>query len=349
MTAEKLSVSFHRLTEAEIRQHYKDDLIGTTGYLYYIRKITCPPGKPFVIPNVLEFCRDWEIAKSAFYRAVDKLKQKGYMTWETTHGLIFTDLDNKVVNFPPSDKKCPTSGTVSHERDSDSHERDSDSHERDSADIYRSHARSDSSELSNTADTPPISPAKGEGEVKMLMGIRSSQLSFATFEATMEHIAGAIASLEGKSSAAAPQTKLNPTALQTDEGVFADAKTLRRLSKITGLSVESLRTNVGLQKAFERHPQNVESALDYLEAESKTFKPGIGFVVVAIREGRSLANAGGAVFGEWIREGEALGLVAWSMTEGDDILIAFRPRKTKFDEPQLYSKLKGMSWDDIKC
>ncbi|MBD2254707.1 hypothetical protein [Nostoc parmelioides] len=125
-----LSVPFHRLTEEEVRQWYQDKLIATTGYILAIRKIKAPPGKPFVISNVVKFCEDWGIARSAFYRAVDYLKDKGYFTWEATHGIILSD-SKKVISFP-TEKNCPACGTQSHERDSQSHERDSQSHERDS-------------------------------------------------------------------------------------------------------------------------------------------------------------------------------------------------------------------------
>ncbi len=125
---QKLEVPFHRLTEEEIRQWYQDKLLTTAGYLLAIKRVTRPPGVEFIIPNVIKFCKEWGISKSAFYRAVDELKQKGYTNWEATHGIVIRE-SRKILSFP-SEKKCPTSGTVSHERDSQSHERDSQSHER---------------------------------------------------------------------------------------------------------------------------------------------------------------------------------------------------------------------------
>lgn len=128
---EKIGVQFYRLTKEEIKQWYRDKLLSTAGYLLAIKKVTKMPGSSLVIPYVLQFCREWEISKSAFYRAVNELRQKGYMDWEATHGIILKETE-KVVPFPSEEKKCPTDGTVSHERDENevSHERDSDSHER---------------------------------------------------------------------------------------------------------------------------------------------------------------------------------------------------------------------------
>ncbi len=124
-----LSTPFHRLTEEELRQWYKDKLIATTGYLLAIRKIKAPPGVSFTIPNVLKFCEDWGIARSAFYRAVDYLRDLGYFTWEATHGIILSD-SKKVISFP-TEKKCPTDGTQLQQRDTESRQRDSTSHTRD--------------------------------------------------------------------------------------------------------------------------------------------------------------------------------------------------------------------------
>lgn len=168
---EKIGVQFYRLTKEEIKQWYRDKLLSTAGYLLAIKKVTKMPGSSLVIPNVLQFCREWEISKSAFYRAVNELRQKGYMDWEATHGIILKET-KKVVDFPSEEKeqkeeKCPTDGTVSqerdekevsHERDGDSHERDDVSHERDGDSHKRdgvSHERdSDSHERENRGSKP---------------------------------------------------------------------------------------------------------------------------------------------------------------------------------------------------
>ncbi len=162
---EKLTEQFHPLTAIEAKHWYKDGLLNTSGYLWAIRKIKCAPGIKFIIPNVVSFCEEWGISRSAFYRAVDQLKDKGYMSWEATHGLIFKD-SKTVVNFP-SDKKCPTTGTVSHERDTESHERDTESHERDT----ESHER----------DTPYIYGSRASSDISDKQILSDSTVEFSAF------------------------------------------------------------------------------------------------------------------------------------------------------------------------
>lgn len=88
-----LSLPFDCLTEEELRQWYEDKLIATPGYLLVIRKITESTGTEFTIPNVLEFCKKWRMSKSAFYRAVNELKQKGYTVWDITE---FSDIERRI-------------------------------------------------------------------------------------------------------------------------------------------------------------------------------------------------------------------------------------------------------------
>ncbi len=126
----KIGVPFHPLTEEELKEWYQKKYLTTAGYLLAIKKVTRPPGVDLKIPNVLEFCRYWGIAKSAFYRAVSILKVNNDMDWEPMGGIILKTPEKVVSLFP--EEKCPTSGTVSHERDGQSHERDGQSHSWDS-------------------------------------------------------------------------------------------------------------------------------------------------------------------------------------------------------------------------
>lgn len=95
---EKINEPFHPLTKDEVKQWYKDKLLTSTGYLLAIKKIKRPPSKNFVIDNVSKFCEEWEISKSAFYRAVNELRRLGYMDWEATVGIVLKDTE-KVVHL----------------------------------------------------------------------------------------------------------------------------------------------------------------------------------------------------------------------------------------------------------
>lgn len=175
MKAEKINAPFHPITAVEARQWYKDGLLTTSGYLWAIRRVTCPPNVRFVIPNVVNFCEEWGISRAAFYRAVKHLDKDCYMSWEATHGLAFED-SKKVVNFPSTDEKCLDRETVSQKRDTKSHKRDSQSHKRDTPYIYGSRARSsdisdrsDKSDVVETTTEPAIEveilPPSQEGQV----------------------------------------------------------------------------------------------------------------------------------------------------------------------------------------
>ncbi len=144
----RIEGKFHPLTKETAKQWYKHQHLTTTGYLLAIKGILRAPGSNLRIPNVVEFCKEWEIGKSAFYRAVNALKASGELDWEATEGIILKSRnEEKVVSILLEEEKCPTSGKVSHERDAQSHERDTQSHERDAqsherdTDIYIDHAR----------------------------------------------------------------------------------------------------------------------------------------------------------------------------------------------------------------
>lgn len=200
-------------------------------------------------------------------------------------------------------------------------------------------------------NSPPISPSKEPHQeeeregIKTFLGLRSNQISLVAFKAMMSHIERVINTLVDDSSAAVPvESKPNPPQYDTDDQApLADANSLRRLSVITGLSVETLRTNIGLQKAIKQHPENLEGVLGYLEAECKTFKPGIGFVVVALREGRKRVNAGGTSWKDWFDEIQRRGLADHSMSHEGDIKVLFRSGATA-----LYSQIKHIPWEELE-
>lgn len=187
MKTEKITAPFHPITATEARQWYEDGLLTVTGYLWAIRRITCPPHVQFVIPNVVAFCEDWGIPRPSFYRAVDHLKTKGYMTWEATHGLMFTD-SSKVVDFPQADKKCLKNETVSRKRTGclengqGVSKTDRVSQKRDSG-IYIDRARSsDISDIQITTNTAVVVAEKNEPEEEPIPQPTNQQVSEAIAE-----------------------------------------------------------------------------------------------------------------------------------------------------------------------
>lgn len=196
--------------------------------------------------------------------------------------------------------------------------------------------------------TPPTSSEIQEEEVKIhsFLGIKSNSQLLATFGAMLRPLFNGITDLVDQLSAPPPmpKPKVNPPDRSVDnQAPIASASVLRKLSEITGESVESLRTNLGLQKTLEQYPERVEQVIQYLELDCKGIKPGVGLVVVALQEGRKATKAGGATWKEWADRAIAQKLLSYSTSEGNDILIVF-----KNDKCLLWSKAQKMSWDEVR-
>lgn len=192
----------------------------------------------------------------------------------------------------------------------------------------------------------PKEEKEQEREIKKFLGIKSNCLTLNTLNAMLKPIYSVLDSLEDQSSAAAPSPveKPIPARYQTDEQApAATASVLRKLSEITGLSVELLRTNVGLQKALREHADAVDGVLGHLQSGWKsTSRPGIGYVVQALRNRIKPEKVGGQGFREWVDEGKARGLIDFTMGEGNDIHVQFVSGKAG-----LYSKLQQLSWEAL--
>ena len=173
----KLNAAFYPITEVEARDWYKNKYINTPAYLMIIKRLLTRPEANFVIPNVLKFCEEWEISKSAFYRAINVLCQDGQFDWEATQGIILKP-SQKVVSMElasiSSEEKCPIDGTVSHKREADSHEREVNSHERDNTHAWDTPPYIDlDQDRSNRSNSDlPLNPPNSEGAEKQHMEVR---------------------------------------------------------------------------------------------------------------------------------------------------------------------------------
>ena len=201
--------------------------------------------------------------------------------------------------------------------------------------------------------SPPTSsnqasfPQEERENLKNFLGIRANRLTLATFTAMLKPIREAIDSLKGQPSAPPPRPveKPIPAKYQTDEQAsIATASVLRKLSEITGESVEHLRVNVGLQKALKEHPEALEGVLEHLQSDCKSFRPGVGYIVNALRSGVKRQKPGGQSFKQWFDEGKQRRLIEYTMGEGDDIFVQFKSGKSG-----LYSHLQSLSWEEIQA
>ncbi|GCL35754.1 hypothetical protein H6F47_23095 [Sphaerospermopsis sp. FACHB-1094] len=151
---------FCPLTAQTAKDWYQKKYLSTPGYLLVIKEILRPPGIALKIDNISEFCTEWGISRSAFYRGISTISSNNDGSWETTGSIIiktdsitddFDDFDspkpsdpspepgsnNDSQSVPPPEQLSHAWDTESHTRDTESHTRDTESHTRDT----ESHAR----------------------------------------------------------------------------------------------------------------------------------------------------------------------------------------------------------------
>ena len=133
---------FNKVTAQRLKAWYKERLIQTTLYILQIKELCSRPGTAFVIPNVKDFCKEWGISDSTFYRAISKLQSDGVINFESTAGIRIIGCEEKIIDFPcqadSQSASVPQAGHNSHERDTD---------------IYKERARKDLSDLSDLSDS----------------------------------------------------------------------------------------------------------------------------------------------------------------------------------------------------
>jgi hypothetical protein len=83
----KIQVPFYPLTEEGLKDWYRKKYITASGYILGILRVTRPPGAVLSIPDVTKFCREWQISRSAFYKAISALKVNGDIEWEAIAGV----------------------------------------------------------------------------------------------------------------------------------------------------------------------------------------------------------------------------------------------------------------------
>jgi len=132
---------FCPLTAQKAKDWYQKKYLTTPGYLLVIKEILRPPGIDLKIDNISEFCAEWGISRSAFYRGISTISCNDDGSWETTGSIIIKtdsitdDFDYVASPRQPSDPSPEPSSTndsqsvpppeqLSHTRDTESHTRD---------------------------------------------------------------------------------------------------------------------------------------------------------------------------------------------------------------------------------
>ncbi|MDZ7969723.1 MAG: hypothetical protein RM368_33070 [Nostoc sp. DedSLP03] len=96
---------FFMATPEELKQGYKAKIFNAEAYLYCLFKAKRAAGWRWRV-NVKNFCAEWEIAESTFYRALSKLRAKNLVFWQSGDNTIvlwWEKKDTKIANVHSSD------------------------------------------------------------------------------------------------------------------------------------------------------------------------------------------------------------------------------------------------------
>ncbi|AFW97232.1 hypothetical protein ANA_P10064 (plasmid) [Anabaena sp. 90] len=185
---------FCPLTAQKAKDWYQKKYLTTPGYLLVIKEILRPPGIDLKIDNISEFCAEWGISRSAFYRGISIISSNNDGSWETTGSIIIktdsiTD-DFDYVDSPrqPSDpipepssnndsQSVPPPEQLSHARDTESHTRDTESHTRDT----ESHTRDTESHTRDEKTSEPLTQ-KSCGSLQTLQTLQTYKDSLSFLE-----------------------------------------------------------------------------------------------------------------------------------------------------------------------
>lgn len=84
----RIGVPFVAFTADRLKRTWAEKGITAKTYLECIVELLRPPGTPLIIPSVTDFCKQWSMAESTYYKAVHQLKQAGRLNWKATEGMI---------------------------------------------------------------------------------------------------------------------------------------------------------------------------------------------------------------------------------------------------------------------
>jgi len=118
---EERSEAHVRLTPDEIKELWEMGRLTSTGLLYLLIRASRRDGWKFRIDNVRQFCKDYKIPKTSFYRAKATLIKEGVLL-EEIHGAVDLWIPSDVVQFPatiPAKEKCPKLELVDQIRESE--------------------------------------------------------------------------------------------------------------------------------------------------------------------------------------------------------------------------------------
>jgi hypothetical protein len=103
------SEPFHKLMASQLREMYSLKLLDAPAYVLLIVQTHGAAGWKWTF-KVKDFCQEWGISKSAFYRAVSKLRDLDLLNWETDGSITVWHGSDIAKPSPSSGNSVPTQG-----------------------------------------------------------------------------------------------------------------------------------------------------------------------------------------------------------------------------------------------
>ncbi|HYX15643.1 MAG TPA: hypothetical protein VE944_14995 [Nostoc sp.] len=89
---------FYKLVPEQLKQDYKAKILNSEAYLYYLIKAKRAAGWEWRV-KVKEFCAEWEIAESTFYRALSNLRVKNLIFWRPGDNTVVMQWGKEVTKI----------------------------------------------------------------------------------------------------------------------------------------------------------------------------------------------------------------------------------------------------------
>src|SRR4028119_1556935 len=103
----------YRLSLEKAKQDYRDGIITATGLVYYTVGIYRKQGQKLRVKDIDGFCEQIGINRSAFYKAISKLKTKGRLNWEAIGGVDLWIPTSNVVEIQSGQEVSPNGECLS--------------------------------------------------------------------------------------------------------------------------------------------------------------------------------------------------------------------------------------------
>ena len=106
-----MTQQFYKLTLSSAIALYQNGLISATALVYLYILIKLKPGWKLTL-HQRPTCSELGIQKTAFYKAISRLKDQGLIDWEAPNGLVVS-LPQSAENIPQSTENIPHSAEFS--------------------------------------------------------------------------------------------------------------------------------------------------------------------------------------------------------------------------------------------